>query len=138
MMRLAGTVARLPRYMQLARTLVQEPDLPKARKAALVAGFGYAILPFDLLPGIIPILGQLDDLGALLLGIRLALHGCEPLVAQSHLDRARLTQHQLDADLRTVGVATFWLGRKAVTYGARVVAGGVRLLQSLRRPRQPT
>ena len=78
LVRLAGTVARLPRYLYLAQALVRDPAVSVQRKSALAAGLGYAVLPFDILPGIIPIVGQLDDLGALLLGIRQALRGLAP------------------------------------------------------------
>src|SRR5262249_36300720 len=70
--RLGGTIARLPRYLRLAKELFADPAIPPARKAALGAGIFYVALPLDLIPGIVPILGQLDDLAALLLGLKTA------------------------------------------------------------------
>jgi len=131
MMRLAGTVGRLPRYMRLARALFQESTIPNKRKAALAAGIGYAVLPFDLLPGIIPVVGQLDDLGALLLGLRHTLRGCAPEVADRHLAATGVTRQMLDDDLRTVGVSAVWIGKKAAQAGNAAVQGASRLARHL-------
>src|SRR5262245_58594432 len=102
LVRLAGTVARLPRYLNLAQRLVRDPAISPARKAALGVGVGYVALPVDLIPGVIPILGQLDDLAALLLGLRTALAGCPRADARAHLNAVGLTESALDADVRTV------------------------------------
>ncbi|HUX88167.1 MAG TPA: DUF1232 domain-containing protein [Chloroflexota bacterium] len=117
--KLGGTVARLPRYLKLANALARDPAVPALRKSALVGGIGYAILPFDLLPGIIPIVGQLDDLAALLLGIRVALGGCPTDTAQAHLARVGLADTAIDADLQTVRDAASWLARGAIRLGKR-------------------
>ena len=56
--------------------------LSRSRQAALVAGAVYLVSPIDLVPGFIPVAGQLDDAVAVLLALRLALGGLPP-------DRAR-------------------------------------------------
>jgi len=131
--RLAGVILRLPRYLKLAQALMREQSIAPRRKAALVAGFGYAILPFDLLPGIIPIIGQLDDLAALLLGLRHALKGCPDDLARAHVREAGLSQTALNADLASVRVAGIWLGIKGAKFGARVLGAPLRLLARLTR-----
>lgn len=115
--KLGGTVARLPRYLKLAHGLARDPAVPALRKSALVGGIGYAILPFDVLPGIIPLVGQLDDLAALLLGIRVALAGCPPDTAQAHLARVGLAETAIDADLQTVREAATWFAKGALHLG---------------------
>ncbi len=107
--RLAGTVARLPRYAMLAQELVRDPAIPGSRKAVLGLGIGYVALPFDLIPGVIPVLGQLDDLAALLFALRTTLGACSTAEAATHLERVGLSGTALDADLRTVKVAAVWL-----------------------------
>jgi uncharacterized membrane protein YkvA (DUF1232 family) len=128
LLRLAGTVARLPRYVKLAQALAREPALSARHKAALSLGLGYVALPVDLIPGVIPVLGQLDDLAALLLGLRHALRACPPEVARAHLARAGLAETALDADLRTVAVAGTWVVAGAAVVGARAVGGALRLV----------
>lgn len=108
---------------------MREPTLSGGRKAALAAGIGYVLLPVDLVPGIIPVAGQLDDLAALLLGLRQALNGCPPDVAEAQLARVGLSRTALDADLRTVGVASVWLIRRVGAFGARALAASVRVVR---------
>jgi uncharacterized membrane protein YkvA (DUF1232 family) len=131
MIRLAGTVARLPRYMNLAQGLARDPAIGTGHKAALGLGLGYAVLPFDLLPGIIPVIGQLDDLAAVLLGIRHTLEAAPPAIAAAHLERVGLKRTAIDDDLRTVAVATIWLVSGAASLGARAVRCPARLLGGL-------
>lgn len=126
--KLGGTAARLPRYLKLAHGLARDPTIPALRKSALVGGIGYAVLPFDLLPGIIPIVGQLDDLAALLLGIRYALGACSPEQLQAHFTRVGLAETAIDADLQTVRDAAAWLAKGAMKLGIRGVLAPLRLL----------
>lgn len=133
LVRLAGTVARLPRYLYLAQALARDPAISARRKSALALGLGYAVLPFDLLPGVIPVVGQLDDLAALLLGIRQALQGLAPQDAAAHLGRAGLAPTALDADLRIVAVAGVWLAAGTASLAARAVRAPLRLLGAARR-----
>ena len=136
MMRLAGTIGRMPRYARLTRALFDEPAITRKRKLALAAGIGYAILPFDLFPGIIPVIGQLDDLGALLFGLRYTLQGCAPDIANRHLSATGVTREMLDEDLRTVGVSALWIGRTAVRGGKALIGGASRLIRSVLSPRR--
>jgi uncharacterized membrane protein YkvA (DUF1232 family) len=112
-------VGRLPLYLRLAKGLVADPQISKSRKVALGLGLAYAVSPFDLIPGIIPVLGQLDDLGALLLAVRTTLNGCTPEQAAEHLERAGLSASALDADIHTVQVAAVWLVASAAALATR-------------------
>lgn len=55
-------VAALPDMFHLSVRLVMDDDVPLARKAALIAAITYVITPLDLIPEVIPVIGQLDDL----------------------------------------------------------------------------
>jgi uncharacterized membrane protein YkvA (DUF1232 family) len=56
-------------YQQVAR----HPDTPWLAKACLGLAIGYLLLPFDLIPDFIPMLGQLDDMVIVPLLIYIAL-----------------------------------------------------------------
>jgi uncharacterized membrane protein YkvA (DUF1232 family) len=51
----------IPDCLVLLRQLLADPRVPRSRKCLLVGLVGYLALPFDLVPGFIPIAGQLDD-----------------------------------------------------------------------------
>lgn len=61
------------------RRLAGHPETPLAAKALLGAAVGYALLPVDLIPDGIPVLGYLDDLVVVpllvLAGLRLVPEG---------------------------------------------------------------
>ncbi len=56
---------------RLALRLIREPAVPLVVKAIPVLAAGYLIWPIDVVPDLIPILGQLDDVGVLLAGLEL-------------------------------------------------------------------
>jgi uncharacterized membrane protein YkvA (DUF1232 family) len=123
--RLTTMLKRLPSYLRLAWRLAKEPLLSRARRAAVVGAAGYLASPIDLVPGIIPGIGQLDDLAVALAAIRFALAGLSPDRRREHLLAVGLTDQDLTDDLRTVGATTAWLGRAGARTARRaVVAGG--------------
>ena len=131
-------VKRLPRYAKLAWALAREPSLSRARRAAVLAGAAYVVSPIDLVPGFIPVAGQLDDVAVALGSIRLALNGLSPKVRAAHLAAAGITQADLDADLRATGSIAGWLGKSGIRIGvgaASAAAGTVaRLLKKVAKP----
>src|SRR3712207_5606231 len=67
--RLKGAVRRLPRYLRLTWNLARDERVPRGAKAFLVVGGAYALSPIDLIPGIIPVAGQIDDVLVLLVAL---------------------------------------------------------------------
>jgi len=108
---------RLPSYLRLAWNLVRDPALSHAQKIGVYAGGLYNLSPIDAVPGIIPILGQLDDYAALLLGIRKTLRACDAETRRRHLDACHLTEADLDGDIaairRVAGLITGKVARAA-------------------------
>ncbi|MDP9368049.1 MAG: YkvA family protein [Chloroflexota bacterium] len=123
-----AALRRLPRYVRLAAHLAGDPRVPKQAKTALVVGGAYTVSPVDLVPGIIPVAGQLDDLFVLLFAVRQALRSCPPGVAEEHLNRVKLTPKDLDDDVAAVRGTARWLAGKALRTGGRLAAEAGRLL----------
>jgi uncharacterized membrane protein YkvA (DUF1232 family) len=91
---------RLPGYYRLAWRLVRDPRVPSPARRWLVGAGIYNLSPVDLVPGIIPVLGQLDEYAVLLLAVRKALRAAPEEVRREHLERAKSSEAQIDQDLR--------------------------------------
>lgn len=124
MARFKISAKRLPRYGRLAANMLRDDRVPFEARSALVAGGAYVISPIDLIPGFIPVLGQLDDLLVALLGLRFALAQSPPDVRDEHLERAGLRDEDFAEDLRTVRDTSIYL----LKAGARRTAHGVERL----------
>lgn len=130
--RFTAMIRRLPAYLRLAWRLAREPLVGRARRAALAAAAAYLVSPIDLVPGVIPVVGQLDDVAVALAAIRLALAGLRPERRRMHLEAVGLSEDDLADDLRTVGATSAWIvrstARAALTgAGAAVSRGRVAL-----------
>ena len=123
--RVAAMVRRMPAYLRLSWRLGKDPLLSKARRAAVIGAAGYLASPVDLVPGVIPVLGQLDDIAVALAALRLALGGLDPERRRVHLEAVGLEDGHLAADLRTIGASTVWIGRAGyrTTKRAAVASG---------------
>ncbi|HYN63249.1 MAG TPA: DUF1232 domain-containing protein [Candidatus Limnocylindrales bacterium] len=133
-------VRRLPAYARLAWSLGRDQRLGAGRRAAVVGAAAYLVSPIDLVPGIIPVAGQLDDAAVALLGLRFALRGLPPAERQAHLDATGLVAADLDHDLKTVRLGAAWMLRgggriglwagrgllRAASAGARSAVGRLR------------
>lgn len=127
-----AALRRLPRYLALGVNLTRDKDVPKRAKASVLMGGAYAVSPVDLVPGIIPVAGQLDDMVVILLALRRALRGCPPDVAADHLQRAGLTDGDLDADLAACWATVRWVGAKGLRLGGRFATSMSKRLGSAR------
>lgn len=98
-LRLARLVWKLPTYARMVWGLARDPRTPLPLKALLGAGLAYVVVPLDVIPDAIPILGQADDLTVLLLVLDMFIANAPSEVREEHALRARNGTAQLDADL---------------------------------------
>jgi uncharacterized membrane protein YkvA (DUF1232 family) len=124
--RFIALVRRLPAYARLAWRLSRDPRLSRGRRTAVAAAAAYLISPIDLVPGIIPVAGQLDDAAVALLGLRFALRGLPAADREAHLDASGLAAADLDHDLGTVRLGAAWMLRRGGRIGLRAGRGLVR------------
>jgi uncharacterized membrane protein YkvA (DUF1232 family) len=122
--RFGALVRRLPRYARLAWRLGRDRRLGGVRRAAVLGAAAYLVSPIDLVPGIIPLAGQLDDAAVALLGLRFALRGLPRVEQEAHLSAVGLAAADLDEDLGTVRIGAGWLARR----GGRLALRGGRAL----------
>lgn len=124
--RFTALIGRLPRYARLAWRLGRDERISGPRRAVLLAGAAYLASPIDLVPGLIPVAGQLDDAAAVLLGLKVALAGLPAADRADALAAAGLDAADLDADLRTIGSTYAWLGRRGGRLALRGARGAAR------------
>lgn len=98
-LRMGRLVLKLPTYARMVWGIMRDPRTPIGLKAMLAAALAYVLMPVDLIPDVIPILGQADDLTVLLLVLDLFIQNAPPEVRAEHSARARNGTADLDQDL---------------------------------------
>jgi uncharacterized membrane protein YkvA (DUF1232 family) len=87
----------------------RDPRTPLVAKVLAVAVVAYALSPIDLIPDMIPVLGQLDDLVLVPLGLWLALRFIPPEVIAEHRARAATMQRLPRSRTAGVVVVVIWI-----------------------------
>jgi uncharacterized membrane protein YkvA (DUF1232 family) len=73
--------------VKLAFGLLIDPRVHPITKLIPLAAVGYLLLPTDIIPDFLPVLGQMDDVVVLMLGLRLFFEFSPAPVVQEHLQR---------------------------------------------------
>lgn len=60
-MKLRGLYRAFKRELAVYRLLAAHPQTPRLAKWLLGSAIGYLLMPFDLIPDFLPIIGHLDD-----------------------------------------------------------------------------
>jgi uncharacterized membrane protein YkvA (DUF1232 family) len=77
----------LRRKLRLAAALVREPRIPLLVRVLPPALVLYLAMPLDVIPDFIPVIGQLDDVLVLLVGVAVLLRFTPRAVLEEHLAR---------------------------------------------------
>lgn len=112
---------RLPAYVKLAAAMGKDERVPKGAKAILIGGGIYTVSPVDLVPGIIPVAGQLDDLYVILTAIQQAVRLSPDEVAEEHLTKQGIAKADIDHDLAAVRTLVLEAGKVGVAFGVKTV-----------------
>src|SRR3954451_22598294 len=83
---------RLNRDVHAIYLASRDPRVPWPAKVLAIAVTGYALSPIDLIPDFIPVLGYLDDLIVVPLGISLVVRMIPPTVMAEHRASAETAQ----------------------------------------------
>ena len=70
--------------LRLAVRLLREPSVPAAVKGLAALPVLYVLWPIDLLPDLLPVLGQLDDIGVVLMVVEAFLALCPSHLVDHH------------------------------------------------------
>jgi uncharacterized membrane protein YkvA (DUF1232 family) len=80
----AGMLQELMRNAKLAWRLLVDPRVPALTKLLPVGALVYLLSPIDLIPDVLPVLGQLDDLLVIVLGVRAFIALCPPELVRAY------------------------------------------------------
>lgn len=95
-------VRKLPTYARLVWGLARDGRVAGPQKLILVGIIGYLLMPIDIIPDFIPVLGQLDDVAVVLLGIDLFIKSAPDAVVDEHLARIAKGRDDLSRDMEQV------------------------------------
>jgi len=125
LVRLKQRAATLKREAIALSIAVRDPRLPWFARAFMILVLAYAFSPIDLIPDFIPVLGYLDDLVLIPLGVALAVK----MVPAQVMRDARLQALELEKQGRPVsragaaliialwlvaaGLVIWWIARRA-------------------------
>lgn len=87
----------------------RDPRVPWYAKALAVAVAGYALSPIDLIPDFIPVLGYLDDIILVPLGIVLVLKLIPPQVMAEHRAAALAQQDRPVSRIAAFAIVCIWI-----------------------------
>ena len=79
-----GLLWSLVSHLRLGVRLVREPRVPVVLKLVPVLVGLYVLSPIDLVPDLLPVLGQLDDLAIVAAGLELFVRLCPPATVAFH------------------------------------------------------
>ena len=109
----ARSIKRDVRAIVLA---ARDPRTPWYAKATAICVAAYALSPIDLIPDFIPILGQLDDVVIVPLGIWLAVQMIPPDVLNEHrIAAAALDEANPASAAGAVAIILIWIALAAGT-----------------------
>ena len=91
----------------------RDPRVPWQAKALAICVAAYALSPIDLIPDFIPVLGYLDELIILPLGIALVVRLVPPELMAEHRARAAAVQDRPVSFAAAVAIVVVWLAALA-------------------------
>src|SRR3954453_4474158 len=93
----------------------RDPRVPWFAKVVAIAVAAYALSPIDLIPDFIPVLGYLDDLIIVPLGIALVVRMIPPDLMAEHRSLAAAAQHRPISRSAAAVIVVIWIAALALT-----------------------
>ena len=121
--------SRAPDYGRLLFALARDERIPRSSKALLAGAAAYTVLPVDLVPDIVPIIGRLDDAVVVVLAIDLFLESVPRAVLNEKLVELDIDRDSLETDLARMRRLVPRPMRNAVRQLPRAVRGVEQFVQ---------
>jgi uncharacterized membrane protein YkvA (DUF1232 family) len=95
---------------------VRDPRTPWYARAVAAAVVAYALSPIDLIPDFVPVLGYVDDLIIVPLGIAFALKLVPPHVMAECREQARAVEDRPISRAGAAFIVVVWLGAALLAF----------------------
>lgn len=82
--RIRNVLLFIPNMLLLCARLLTDSRVPKTERALVAGAIVYAIIPFDLIPDMIPFVGQVDDAYLIALTLLRLMERTDPEVVREH------------------------------------------------------
>ena len=79
-----GALTQVARTFQLVWRLLADARVPVLPKLIIPLVIVYVVSPIDLIPDVMPIVGQMDDLAVIFMGIRFFIELCPADIVMEH------------------------------------------------------
>ena len=81
-----GLVSALPQFAKLVARLSRDPRVPVRAKRLAASLAAYAVIPVDLIPDVIPVVGLVDDLLAVVVALAVLIEAAPDEAVAEHWD----------------------------------------------------
>ena len=82
--RMKNLLMFVPNMILLCGRLLTDPRVPRTEKVLVAGAIIYAVIPFDLIPDMIPFVGQLDDAYLIALTLLRLVDRTDPKILREH------------------------------------------------------
>lgn len=82
--RLKNLLLIIPNLLLLCARLLTDSRVPTAERAMVAGAIVYAIVPFDLIPDMLPFIGQIDDVYLIALTLLRLMERTDPKIVREH------------------------------------------------------
>lgn len=131
--RLKGLLLFIPNMILLCGRLLTDSRVPKTEKALVAGAILYAIVPLDLIPDMIPFVGQIDDAYLIAITLLRLIDRTDPKIVRQHWSGggdivqliemlAMMTAKFLPARIRRVLTSRVEVSKRATDKGLPVPA----------------
>lgn len=106
-----SVIGKLPCYSKLLLKLYKSRGISRKHKLILSMGIAYSVSPIDLIPGIIPVAGQLDNLLVMLRCLEKVLDDADSKITGQYLEEAGISIDDIKEDIQVASKTLKAIGR---------------------------
>jgi uncharacterized membrane protein YkvA (DUF1232 family) len=132
--RLKNLLLFIPNMLLLTVRLMADPRVPAIDRALLGGAIVYAIIPFDLIPDMIPFVGQVDDAYLIALTLLRLMERTDPKVVREHWSGGGDVVELVGAAALVAGKFLPQRIRRVLTSRVEVAPGKLEDLKSIPKP----